>query len=258
MNAHKNICVSLLGFLCLALGNAALWGARPDLFTTVTPEKINQLEKLHQKATDLLLKNDFQGAIGAYSDILLVEPDDETAYTALGQIYLVMGQYQKSREAFLNALHIDPDNQVASTGIQRILAPDGVEGIVSRTDETENNASAISPRMPDVKIKSAVPRSQAKKESRTSAMRAERLKNTPVVISKRRTFQASAKSARPGFLNGQRIQMALKNAGVYGGPVNGLIGGSTKKAVLAFQEKQGLPTTGKVTSATWRALSGEL
>ena len=42
----------------------------------------------------------------------------------------------------------------------------------------------------------------------------------------------------------KRIQQALKDAGVYNGPVDGSIGGGTLKAVEKYQREKGLPTGG--------------
>jgi tetratricopeptide (TPR) repeat protein len=223
MSIRKNYFILLFVLVLSARGPTRLW-AQSSLFTTVTSEKVAQLETLHQQATDLLLRNDFQAAIRIYSDILLMEPDDETAYTALGQIYLVLGQYKRSHEAFRNALHINPDNQVAANGIQKIMDPDGVEGMIT-PEEALSEAPAPAP-----------------------------LRRTSVAL----TPRGPVKSGRTGLLNAQRIQMALKNAGFYHGQVNGLIGGSTKKAVVSFQEEMKLPATGRVTSDTWRVLSAQL
>lgn len=56
----------------------------------------------------------------------------------------------------------------------------------------------------------------------------------------------------------RNIQTALKNAGFYSGKVDGSIGPKTKKAIEAFQEKEGLKADGKVGPKTWRALSAYL
>lgn len=259
MRIHKNTFIGLFFLAFFASHGTLLW-AQPNTFTAIAPEKVVELELLHQKATELILKNDFEGAIRTYSDILLMEPDDETAYTALGQVYLVLGQYRKAHEAFQNALHIDPYNQVAAIGIQKIMDPDGVEGMLTSDQaETENVASAPL-RAPNT---AAGPRfaPQAKMESRSSAGRAKKNANETHETAVKRVKtppRGSSGFGRPGLLNAQRVQMALKNAGFYAGPVNGLVGGSTKKALAEFQKKNGLPVTGKTSSETWQALSAQL
>ena len=57
-----------------------------------------------------------------------------------------------------------------------------------------------------------------------------------------------------GLLNAQRVQMSLKNAGVYQGPVNGLIGRRTQQAVKRFQKLRGFEPTGTVDPITRQAL----
>ncbi len=246
MSALKNSLILIFVLAFFASDDARVW-AQPDLFTTVTSEKVSLLESLHQQATDLLLKNEFQAAIRVYSDILLVEPDDETAYTALGQIYLVLGQFKKAHDSFRNALHINPDNQVAAAGIQQIMDPDGVEGMI--TPAQAQAEGLLSPLTPNFKA-------SAKMDARSSAGRA--VKSAAIPVRHPAKLRASSRSGRPGFMNAQRIQMALKNSGFYSGAVNGLIGGSTKKAVSSFQKKKNLPATGRVSQETWRLLSAEL
>ena len=265
MRTRKHPLACLFVLALLAWDSAVLW-AQPSSFTAISTEKIMELESLHQKATDLLLKNDFEGAIRTYSDILLVEPDDETAYTALGQIYLVLGQYKKSHEAFQNALHINPDNQTAAIGIQSILDPDGVDGLISRDQaETENTTTAPPHESKKIIAVSLAPR--AKISARISAMRTKRATepiahpkrlDIPSTVKRVKTPRISTKFGRPGRMHAQRVQMALKTAGLYDGPVNGLVGGSTKRALLEFQKQSGLPETGRVTRDTWTLLSRNL
>ena len=83
---------------------------------------------------------DFRSAIRIYSDILLLEPDDETAYTQMGQAYLVLGDIGRAHSAFRNALYINPENAIAALGIQKIMDPDGMEGMI-----TPNQARGMAP-----------------------------------------------------------------------------------------------------------------
>ena len=52
----------------------------------------------------------------------------------------------------------------------------------------------------------------------------------------------------------KQVQLALKNAGFYNGKIDGDIGPKTKKAIEAFQAKNGLKADGKVGAKTWKAL----
>lgn len=52
----------------------------------------------------------------------------------------------------------------------------------------------------------------------------------------------------------QKIQTALKNAGLYTGAVDGKIGPASRKAIETFQKNNGLTVDGKVGPKTWAAL----
>ncbi len=206
----KKSFLTVWGLAVLLLSSTA--NAGPKNITLVSAEQVSELEVMHQQATSLLLENNFQGALRAYSDILLAEPDDETAYTGLGQIYLILGQFQKAHEAFQNALHINAENEVALAGIQKIMDPDGVEGMTNRAE-----AEGWTEKPKTAKI-------------------------------------FTRKNFRLGLLNAQRIQMCLRNAGVYSGPVNGMVGFRTKRAIQNFQKVRGFKETGLVDGITLRAL----
>jgi peptidoglycan hydrolase-like protein with peptidoglycan-binding domain len=69
---------------------------------------------------------------------------------------------------------------------------------------------------------------------------------------------ASAPTDASGKPTTKEIQQALKNAGIYDGKVDGNIGPKTKKAIEAFQTKNGLKADGKIGRKTWKALSAYL
>jgi len=52
----------------------------------------------------------------------------------------------------------------------------------------------------------------------------------------------------------EKIQRALKSAGVYTGPVDGKIGQGTKAAIIEFQKSHGLKADGVLGKKTWDAL----
>lgn len=52
----------------------------------------------------------------------------------------------------------------------------------------------------------------------------------------------------------EKIQRALKSAGVYTGPVDGKIGPGTKEAIIEFQKSHGLRADGVLGMKTWSAL----
>jgi len=53
----------------------------------------------------------------------------------------------------------------------------------------------------------------------------------------------------------RQVQNRLNSLHYYAGPANGRFGAATLEAVWAFQEVQGIPVTGSVGSATYRALA---
>ncbi len=52
-----------------------------------------------------------------YENIVVQNPNDTQAFTNLGYAYLILGEFLKAREAFKNALDINPDNQIAQNGM---------------------------------------------------------------------------------------------------------------------------------------------
>jgi peptidoglycan hydrolase-like protein with peptidoglycan-binding domain len=55
--------------------------------------------------------------------------------------------------------------------------------------------------------------------------------------------------------NIKQIQIALKNAGLEPGPIDGRMGRQTREAIRAFQRAHNLPADGKVGKLTWNLLS---
>lgn len=277
----------------LILGCASPIGACAEApsMTSLSREKIVQLETMHQQATDSLLKNDFSDAIRIYSDILLMEPDDEVAYTNLGQIHMILGQQKRAHEAFKNALDINPNNETAIVGIQKILDPDGVEGMISKEEirsepllpekirtelvpvpeEIQRSGvplEILNPQwvknfvpgkrsMPQRARSVVLPLTVTPKKILNSAQRSDASQaNIPVSFSGRKSKapKLSTLMLRPGRLRIQRFQMALKNGGFYNGRVNGLLGGTTRRALIRFQKQHGLLANGKTSAETWTQL----
>jgi len=59
-------------------------------------------------------------------------------------------------------------------------------------------------------------------------------------------------------LTKKKIQIALKNAGFYNGPIDGKIGRKTKEAIKEFQKANGLKADGVVGKETKEKLAGYL
>jgi peptidoglycan hydrolase-like protein with peptidoglycan-binding domain len=52
----------------------------------------------------------------------------------------------------------------------------------------------------------------------------------------------------------EKIQRALKSAGVYTGPIDGKVGPGTKEAIIEFQKSHGLKADGVLGKKTWEEL----
>ena len=92
--------------------------------TYADPDEIYQIDQLYEKASELVKKKDYRGATHLYQEIIFIEPDDEAAYTNLGHAYMILGDFERAEDAFQNALHINPQNEIALLGLQKISDPD--------------------------------------------------------------------------------------------------------------------------------------
>ncbi len=93
-------------------------------FTSITQDDMNQIKNLHERAEKLIAGHNFRDAIDVYSEILLTEPDDDDAYARMGQSYMILGDFNRAKDAFQNALDINPDNEIAVIGLRKIADPD--------------------------------------------------------------------------------------------------------------------------------------
>ena len=126
-NVFRGLILALFFAFSSALPHSPILHAEENTgknFTSITPEDVNQIENLHERAADLMAQHDFRGAVNVYSEILLTEPDDENAYTSMGQAYMVLGDFGRAKDAFQNAIHINPDNELAAYGLKKIADPD--------------------------------------------------------------------------------------------------------------------------------------
>lgn len=114
---------ALLGTMALfpSLGSAE---ETPASLTSPSQEHIGKIRSLHLGAEDLMEAERYRQALELYFEIILLEPDDETAYANMGRAYMILGQYERAENAFLNALHINPENELAFLGLQKLRDPD--------------------------------------------------------------------------------------------------------------------------------------
>jgi hypothetical protein len=55
----------------------------------------------------------------------------------------------------------------------------------------------------------------------------------------------------------KQIQSSLRGQGLYGGPIDGIMGRETEQAIAAYQQKQGLPRTAVLDARTVQALTAD-
>ena len=204
----------------------------------VTDEKIHQLEELHQKAEEHILKNDFRSAIRFYEDILLEEPDDETAYTGMAQCLMVLGDFSRAKEAYWNALHINPNNETAQRGLKKIADPDSMNFPISSSRVSENADTTTIPSPIPAQKPAGPPIDDIHLGARKSMA----------------PYSVEIPKPLKELNRNQLVQTALKNAGFYRGPVDGMIGPVTRKAIRDFQKMYDLDPDGKVGPKTWELL----
>jgi cytochrome c-type biogenesis protein CcmH/NrfG len=65
---------------------------------------------MHSNALDYVAQKKYPEALQIYSEIILLDPEDDQAYIIMGHIYMMMNEFEKAQASFKNAAHIDPDN----------------------------------------------------------------------------------------------------------------------------------------------------
>jgi tetratricopeptide (TPR) repeat protein len=84
-------------------------------------ERLSRLKQQRSKeAIDLAMQARWQEAVELNQEIVRDFPEDVDAYNRLGRAYLELGQYQRAREAYENAVRLDPYNAIASRNIRRL------------------------------------------------------------------------------------------------------------------------------------------
>ncbi len=225
----------------LFFGMASVPAISAPTFIKTDLKKIRRLHSLHHKAEKLIAMNDLRGAVKIYSQIILMEPDDEVAYADMGKCYMVLGDLNRAEEAFQNALDINPENETAFLSLMKIHDPDGIAGDrqdTTHTSQVTEGDKATSDKEPV--ISSEVPSNNGTSEKSLTR------------VGDFSPPQSTA--ARNDMTFEERVQTALKNAGFYQGKIDGIIGPISIKAIQAFQKSHGLSADGKVGPKTWAQL----
>jgi tetratricopeptide (TPR) repeat protein len=84
-------------------------------------ERLLRLKQQRSKeAIDLAMQARWQEAVNINKEILQDYPEDVDAYNRLGRAYAELGHYKQAREAYENAVKLDPYNAIAGRNIRRL------------------------------------------------------------------------------------------------------------------------------------------
>ncbi len=63
-------------------------------------------------------KNNLQAITPFYENMTLNNPNDDRSYALLGYAHLIVGEFPQAKDAFENAIHINPQNTLALKGLE--------------------------------------------------------------------------------------------------------------------------------------------
>jgi tetratricopeptide (TPR) repeat protein len=90
-------------------------------------DKVRQKRTKSEQAISLAMKNRWEEAAQLNREILEIFPNEVDAYNRLGKALTELGRYGEAREAYAQAVKIDPLNGIATKNLQRLgkLAAEG-------------------------------------------------------------------------------------------------------------------------------------
>src|SRR5262252_5135068 len=101
--------------------------ARWSMATFPTEDRLRQKRTKSEQAISLAMKNRWDEAAQVNREILDVFPNEVDAYNRLGKALTELGRYGEARDAYAQAVKLDPLNGIASKNLQRLgkLAAEG-------------------------------------------------------------------------------------------------------------------------------------
>ena len=95
--------------------------------TFPTEDRLRQKRTKSEQAISLAMKNRWEEAAAINREILDVFPNEVDAYNRLGKALTELGKYSEARDAYAQAVKLDPLNGIASKNLQRLgkLATEG-------------------------------------------------------------------------------------------------------------------------------------
>jgi tetratricopeptide (TPR) repeat protein len=105
-------------------------------------ERARSYKKLEEDAIALARESRWEEAAEKNRELLAVYPDDVSGYNRLGKALSELGHYAEAREAYNNALEIDPNNNIARKNVERLKQ-------AQETSEASDGAHANNARAAD-------------------------------------------------------------------------------------------------------------
>jgi tetratricopeptide (TPR) repeat protein len=95
--------------------------------TYPTEDRLRQKRTKSEQAISLAMKNRWDEAAQVNREILDIFPNEVDAYNRLGKALTELGRYAEARDAYAQAVKLDPLNGIASKNLQRLgkLAAEG-------------------------------------------------------------------------------------------------------------------------------------
>src|ERR1051326_7336554 len=92
-----------------------------------TEDKLRQKRTKSEQAISLAMKNRWDEAAQVNREILDIFPNEVDAYNRLGKALTELGRYGEARDAYAQAVKLDPLNGIATKNLQRLgkLAVEG-------------------------------------------------------------------------------------------------------------------------------------
>src|SRR5207249_9156201 len=92
-----------------------------------TEDRLRQKRTKSEQAISLAMKNRWEEAAQLNREILEMFPNEVDAYNRLGKALTELGRYGEARDAYAQAVKLDPLNGIASKNLQRLgkLAAEG-------------------------------------------------------------------------------------------------------------------------------------
>ena len=101
-------------------------------------ERLIRLKQQRSKeAINLAMQAQWQEAVAVNMEIIESFPDDVDTYNRLGRAYMELGDYAQAREAYSQAVELDPYNAIAKRNLRRLSDVRETDSVQVETDKVE-------------------------------------------------------------------------------------------------------------------------